>query len=90
MRDDEFEWEDAKAATNFRKHKVTFEQARAAYDDPDHVEVDDPDPDEPRFNRLCMLKQDLLVVTYTERGNRVRIIAARPATKHEQQTYFGH
>ena len=44
MRDDEFEWDDAKAASNYRKHNVTFEQARTAFDDPDCVDRDDPDP----------------------------------------------
>jgi uncharacterized DUF497 family protein len=43
MRDDDFEWDDEKAISNFAKHGVTFEQARAAFDDPNHIEVDSPD-----------------------------------------------
>ena len=89
MRDDEFEWDDAKAASNVRDHGVTFEQARAAFFDPVWVDFDDPDPDEDRFNRLCMLDVQLYVVTYTERGPRVRIISARRANKHEQAVYIG-
>lgn len=89
MRDDEFEWDDDKAASNFAKHGITFEQARAAFDDPDHCEVDDPDPHDVRFNRVCRLGLHLIVINYTERGDRIRIISARPANKHEQRTYFG-
>ena len=89
MRDDGLEWHDDKAAINFRDHGVTFETARAAFDDPDHFEVDDPDPHEVRFNRGCRYETDIFVVTYTERGDRIRIISARPATRHEQRLYFG-
>jgi uncharacterized protein len=88
MRDDEFEWDDRKAATNFDKHLVTFEQARAAFCDPDAINEDDPDPDEVRFIRLCRLDQEVFVVVWTERGDRIRIISARLANKHEQRTYF--
>ena len=88
MRDDEFEWDDRKAARNFRDHGVTFETARLAFNDPDGIDEDDPDPDEKRYNRLCGLGQRVWVVVYTERGNRIRIISARPANKHEQRTYF--
>ena len=88
MREDEFEWEDKKAARNFRDHGVTFETARLAFDDPDCIDREDPDPDEERFSRLCRLNHRVLVVVWTLRGRRVRIISARPANKHEQQIYF--
>ena len=41
MRDDEFEWDDAKAATNLASHRVSFEDARLAFDDPFAVERED-------------------------------------------------
>lgn len=88
MRDDEFEWDDVKAARNFRKHKVTFEQARTAFDDPDSVDRDDPDPDEDRVIRLCKYGDGVLVVVWTDRGDRVRIISARLANNHEHRIYF--
>lgn len=94
MRDDEFEWDDTKAATNQRDHDVTFWLARAAFDDPDWLEEPDPDPDEERFNRLCSVKVDdkeiVLFITSTERGHRIRIISARKAIHHEQRTYFNN
>jgi hypothetical protein len=88
MRDNEFEWDDRKARRNFRDHGITFDQARAAFHDPDCIDEDDPDPGEERFSRLCRLGQQVFVVIYTERGDRIRIISARLATKHEQHTYF--
>jgi uncharacterized DUF497 family protein len=88
MRDDEFEWDDRKAARNFRDHRVTFDQARAAFYDPDCINREDADPDEERYSRLCRLDDRVFVVVWTQRGNRIRIISARPATKHEQQAYF--
>ena len=88
MRDDDFEWDDDKAAQNLKDHGVPFEVAREAFGDPNWMDFDDPDPDEERFNRTCMLKRQLYVVTYTERGVRTRIISARRANKHEQRRYF--
>lgn len=92
MRDDEFEWDDRKSATNERDHGVTFWLARVAFDDSNWLEEADPDPDEERFNRLCAVmvndKEIVLFVTYTERSHRIRIISAREATSHEQRTYF--
>ena len=88
MRDEEFEWDDRKAKRNVRDHRVTFEQARAAFNDPDCINREDPDPDEERYSRLCRLEDRVFVVVWTQRGNRIRIISARPATKYEQQAYF--
>jgi len=88
MQDDEFEWDDGKAARNLKGHGVSFEVARQAFDDPNWMEFDDPDPDEVRYNRICMLTGQLYVVTYTERGARTRIISARRAENHEQRRYF--
>jgi len=88
MRDDEFEWDDRKAARNVRDHGITFEEARLAFDDPDSIDRLDADPDEERYKRLCRLDHRVLVVIWTNRGKRVRIISARPANKHEQQSYF--
>jgi uncharacterized protein len=87
MRDDEFEWDDRKAATNERKHDVSFELARAAFWDPLAIDENDPDPDEERYNRLCGFGDSLVVLCYTDRGDRVRIISARKANKHEQYIY---
>ena len=87
MQDDEFEWDDRKAVRNISKHGVSFELARAAFDDPLAIDEDDPDPDEERYNRLCRFDVSLVVVCYTERDDRTRIISARKANQHEQYIY---
>jgi uncharacterized protein len=87
MRNERFEWDDEKARTNLKKHGVTFELAATAFDDPMFIDVDEPDPDEIRTNRICLYNRTLVVVTYTERGNRIRIISARIAGRHEQAAY---
>ena len=88
MRDEDFEWDDENAVSNFAKHCVTFEHARTAFDDPGSVDRDDHDSSEGRYKRLCRLGVEVLVVIWTERGDRVRIISARKATKHEQRSYY--
>lgn len=92
MRDNEFEWDDRKAASNWRAHGYTFELARAAFHDPSSCEEPDPDPDEDRYSRTCRIVdvdvEHVLVVTYTERQGRVRVISARKATAYERQIYF--
>jgi uncharacterized protein len=90
MNDDAFEWDDAKAAENWRRHGVTFPQGVEALCDPFAVEeIDDrEDYGEERINLLGMRGDVILHVTYTERGDRIRIISARRATKDEQDHYY--
>jgi hypothetical protein len=85
----EFEWDDAKARANLRKHGVTFERARQAFADPFAVVVVDDREDygEERFVLIGMAGEILLFVAYTERGDRTRVISARRATRHEHQAY---
>ena len=92
--DDSFEWDLAKAAGNLIDHRVSFVDARAAFDDP--AAVDDFLPndslDEARYKRLCLGNRGLLVVIYTEREQddgrvRYRIISAWKANRNEQARY---
>lgn len=85
-----FEWDTRKAARNWRDHGVTFEQGAKAIGDPFAVEwIDDREAyGEERANLLGMCEGVLLHVTYTERGDRVRIISARRAERHEQNHYY--
>lgn len=89
MRSD-FEWDPAKAAANKRMHGVTFEEAAQVFDDPFAVErIDDREAyGEERINILGRCDGILLHVTYTERGDAIRIISARRAERHEQDHYF--
>ena len=88
MRDDEFEWHDAKAKLNERDHGVSFEVACGAFRDPRLTEHLDPDePDEERMLLTGLVGDVLLTVCYVERGQRKRLISARKATKREQDEY---
>jgi uncharacterized DUF497 family protein len=89
MRDDEFEWDDAKAAANLARHGVSFEAARLAFLDVFGVARADPRQDygEDRYTLLGMVESRLLHVAYTMRGERVRIISARSAEPRERRRY---
>ena len=89
MNADGFEWDQAKADANLAKQGVSFEQAREAFDDPFAIEfIDDrEDYGEDRLILFGMVKTQLLVVAYTARGDRVRIISAREAEPHERRKY---
>jgi uncharacterized protein len=85
-----FEWDEAKAAANLRKHKVSFEEAATVFGDALAYTFDDPDHS---FGEVRLLtfgvshSGRLLAVIHAERGRAIRIISARRATRHERGTY---
>jgi uncharacterized protein len=83
----DFEWDPEKAQGNLEKHGVTFEEAASVFLDLDCMMVrDSMDPD--RFVALGFSRlARLLFVVHIERAERVRIISARRATRHERMTY---
>jgi len=87
MRNDHFEWDDAKAANNWRDHAVTFDMACVAFSDAFAVEIidDRQDTTEERYVLLGMIENRLLFVSYTMRGERIRIISARRAEPFERR-----
>ncbi|WP_338845652.1 BrnT family toxin [Massilia sp. W12] len=88
--DFEFEWDEAKNASNKNKHGVDFMDAlRVFYDDMRITVYDDrSDYGEERFQVIGMSYGKILFVVYTERhGNTIRIISARKAEKREAAAY---
>jgi uncharacterized DUF497 family protein len=83
MDEDKFQWDTGKAAANERSHGVAFEKAINAFRDPFAIErIDDrEDYGEERVNLIGMCDATILHVTYTERGEHIRIISARQAEK---------
>lgn len=84
------EWDPNKAAANLRKHAVSFEEALTALADPLAQTGHDPDHslNEPRYVTFGTSSTGrLLVVAHTERGDAVRIISARRATRAERRDY---
>lgn len=85
----EFEWDEAKARTNIVKHGISFPDASRAFLDPFGIELLDEDSrDEERTILLGMADGRILVVIFTERIERIRIISARRAMKHEKEYYY--
>jgi uncharacterized DUF497 family protein len=89
MRDDDFEWDDVKAAANLAEHGVTFTVACDVFDDPFAVNQADDRQDygEDRFGIIGMVENRLLFVAYTLRDHRIRIISARGAASRERRQY---
>jgi hypothetical protein len=83
-----FEWDPSKAATNRRKHGVTFEEAAECFEDRLALVLDDP-----RYpDRLILIgesrKRRVVFTVYVEKDTAtIRIISARRATRHERSRY---
>ena len=85
-----FEWDEKKEKTNRRKHGISFDEAETVFYDRDSITISDPEHslDESRFIDLGMSNQSqILLVVYTERSERIRIISARKATRSERLQY---
>jgi uncharacterized DUF497 family protein len=85
-----FEWDEDKSRANLRKHKVSFEEARTVFYDPLSITVADPKHSigEHRYVDIGRsTKGEILVVVYTERRSKIRIISCRKATKLERRVY---
>ena len=86
----QFEWDEEKAEINLEKHKVSFQEAKSVFGDPFSITIDDPDhsKEEQRFIDIgTSADGKLLVIVYTERGNKIRIISCRKATPAERRKY---
>jgi len=86
----QFEWDPDKSAANEKKHKVSFDEATTVFADPLSVTTFDPrhSDDEDRFVIVGMSSNGrLVVVSFTDRENRIRIISARVATRRERKQY---
>jgi len=85
-----FAWDEHKSTINKSKHGVTFDDAKTVFDDLLYVDFYDPDHSrsEHRYIVIGRSEQErLLLVSYTERGDVIRLISARRATRREQRTY---
>lgn len=87
-----FEWNEAKARSNLRKHGISFEDAVTVFDDPLAATRDDPDhsEEEQRFVTIGNARDGrLLVVCHYDRPERIRLISARMANRHERRYHQG-
>jgi uncharacterized DUF497 family protein len=85
-----FEWDSRKARSNVSKHGISFEEASTIFGDSLSLTIPDPDHSirERRYITIgTAFNGKLLVVVHTDRGNNIRIISARPASRRERRFY---
>jgi uncharacterized protein len=83
-----YEWDPAKAEANQKKHGIRFADAVAVFSDEQALTLDDPHSEEERYVTIGMdAFARLLVVVYTWRGEVIRLISARKATRAEGTQY---
>ncbi len=85
-----FEWGIQKAKSNEQKHGITFDEASTVFSDPLSLAIQDPlhSENDERFIIIGVShKNRILIVAHTERGDNIRIISARKATKNERSYY---
>ncbi len=90
MEDVEFEWDDEKAASNLKKHGVSFEEGATTFNDSGIATIFDPDhlEDEQRYISIgTSIQRRLLVIVHTAREERIRLISCRKATNAERKAY---
>jgi len=86
----QFEWNPEKAASNLKKHEVSFEEAATVFDDPVFITLLDEAHSltEERYLTIGLSATNrLLLIAHTERKGQIRMISARKATKNERQFY---
>ena len=85
-----YEWDEKKARINLKDHKVSFDEGTTIFDDLFHASIFDVEHslDEDRYISIGRsIKDRVLVVVHTERGETTRIISCRKATPDEREKY---
>ena len=86
----EFEWDDAKAEANLRKHGVSFPEAASTFADPLAAIFPDLGHSDDEVREILVGHSDrnrLLVVSFTERSEKIRIISSRVASAGERRNH---
>jgi uncharacterized DUF497 family protein len=85
-----FDWDEEKARRNISKHGISFGEATSVFDDPLFLTFADSEHSQNERRFIIMgesAKGRLLVVSYTERSETIRLISARPVTNKERKAY---
>jgi len=85
-----FEWDEAKAVANIVKHGISFEEAVTVFDDPLYVDFYDPRHSQVEHRYIIIGQSNqrrVLIVSYTERNDAIRLINARELTRGERRDY---
>ena len=85
-----FEWDPDKAANNFAKHEISFNEASTVFADPLSLTFTDPDHSRSEDRYVTIgesMQRNLLIISHTDRDQRIRIISARKVTRRERRIY---
>jgi len=85
-----FEWDENKNTLNKIKHKISFQEAKSCFYDPEQIAFYDPEHSHAEDREILIGHSEqnrLMMVVYTLRNEKIRIISARKASKHEIKTY---
>jgi hypothetical protein len=84
-----FVWDEAKRRSNLEKHGLDFKDAHLVYDNPEKYTYDSSRKGERRWMDIAVavIHGKLLTLIYTERGDQIRVISLRPASREELEQY---
>jgi len=85
-----FEWDTDKVLTNLKKHAISFDEGATIFNDPLIATMPDPDHSDQEIRYIAIgmsVTGRLLVVIFTERNEKTRLISCRKATKTETEIY---
>lgn len=87
MKINNFEWDDNKRETNLKKHGIDFVDVIEIFNDINRIEMEIVQNGEKRFQTIGMIYDIVILLVYTWRGEKIRIISARRASKKERNVY---
>jgi uncharacterized DUF497 family protein len=83
-----YEWDEAKSRENIAKHGIDFADTHRIFEGPMLVRPDDrQDYGEERWIALGDLDGTIVVIVFTQRADRIRVISIRKANRRERKTY---
>jgi hypothetical protein len=82
-----FEWDDNKRRANVAKHGIDFVDATEVFADAEQFTYRSPHRSEERYISVGLARGRLTAVVFTQRGDKLRIISARPARRNEREHY---
>ena len=83
----EFEWDENKRSINLQKHGIDFIDAVLVFDDPNRIELETIRNNEHRFITIGIVSGVIILVVYTHRKEKKRLISARCASAEERKYY---
>ena len=88
-----FQWDETKELANLRKHGVSFDEAASVFENPLAAIFSDPDHSQDELREILVghsQRGRVLVISYTEQGEEIRIVSARVASASERREYEDH